>query len=404
GECLGISLKNISAKPICVKIPAGWTFVSDDSTVQDLIIVKEELITLKGGETKTEKLFTMCTQSYNHGPSRDEKFSLGKFAEENLLKVAQFISSSKKLSTTAQCAVWAVANGNPIEEVYGEDTTEVRGLANLLSDILHIPVSSFIYTPRPHYLTNINTSFEWRTDEPLQKASLRLYDSTGTVIRTYFQDKDFEEGFHQKKFGLFHTQHPSSRFTLRLEADGKVIAQRIVNKEDSTTGLKRYDSNVLMRFKSLAAQNCRVAVYDEEGDLYFPVFKDKKYEAANYNTTVAVGVDLPKDKNYYVRIVNEGGKLVAEQKLGDKAQTEVFPPEKINVVWEYELTETIRGGKICAINEAGEEVKVYAENATLHPGKKNYTCTFTHTSGPKAHFKLVIKDAAGDIVKERVIK
>lgn len=404
GDCLGISLKNVGTTNLTVKIPAGWTFVSDDSSVQDLIIVKEELITLKVGEAKNEKLSTMCTQSYNHAPSKDEKFSLGGWANDKLKQVAEYLSQTKYQSTTSQCAVWAVANGNPISEVYGQDTAEVKGLARLLSGILGVPVTSFNYTPTPHYLTDINSSFEWRTDAPIKKASLKIYDTLGNVIRTCFQDKDFEAGFHQRKFGLFHTQHPSTNFIIRLESEGKIIEQRWVTKNDSTLPLKRFDSNVLMRFKSDKEQAAKVALYDKNGDLYFPIFDNQAYKVAAYNTTVKVGVDLPLDKEYVVKIIGENGKIIAEQPLNEKPQVEVFPAEKLSGVWDYELTETVRGGKICVLNEAGEEVKVYAENAVLHPGKKQYAYTFTHTAGPKAHFKLVLKNAEGEIVRTKVLK
>lgn len=404
GKTIGLEVKNISASPINLSIAPGRVFVSEDTTVQDLMIIKLEMMALAPGAVGKCDLMTVCTQVHNRAPSKDEKFNIGKITNSPIKRLAELFSEKKYYTSTGQSAVWAVADNTPIEEIYGDDMEIMKAIANVVGEIKGVPISRFILTPKVHSLTSINTSFEWRLDNPLHNASLEIIDSTGNVIRKCFEGKKFEAGFNQWKFGLFHTQHPNSKFQVILRENGEIVAKRTVLKTDSVLELKNLNSNTLIRFNTNQTEVARVAVYDENGDLYFPIFDNKEFPKAYYNSTIQVKVDLPKDKKYKVKITNNEGKLLAEQAINESTTTKLYPAEKLSGTWSYTITTPLKGAKMVALNEAGEIVKTYFENSTLNPGNKSMNYSFTHTSGPNAHFKMALMDSEGKIVLEHKIK
>lgn len=404
GNTIALEVKNISASPLTVQVAPGRVFVSEDTTVQDLIIIKMEAMAIAPGSVGKFELMTMCTQAHNRGPQKGEKFNIGKITDKPIKRLAELFSERKIYTSTGQSAVWAVADNTPIEEIYGDNMDDMKAIAAVVGEIKGIPISRFTLTPKVHSITSINTSFEWRLDNALKNASLEIVDSAGNIIRKCFSNRKFEAGFNQWKFGLFHTQAPNSRFKAVLRENGEIVAERTVLKTDTVLELKNLNSNTVIRFATDKDEVGSVAVYDENDDLYFPIFEEKPFPKAHYNSTVQVKVDLPKEKKYKVKIINKEGKLLGEQPINEATTTKIYPPEKLSGVWNYTITTPLKGAKMVALNEVGEIVKVYFENSTLNPGSKNITYSFTHTNGPNAHFKMVLLDGEGKTVLEHKIK
>ncbi len=49
GDCLRVDVHNASSTAISTSIPPGWIFVSESNSVQDLLVVREEVLALQPG-------------------------------------------------------------------------------------------------------------------------------------------------------------------------------------------------------------------------------------------------------------------------------------------------------------------------------------------------------------------
>lgn len=216
GQCIKLAIKNDTDQVLSLEVPPGQMFPSEDSSVQDLITTAPLYVALEPRGVKNADLFTMCTQSYNMVPSEGERFSFGPMAEGFLLALAEKIAKGNYQNSTAQSAVWAVANRNPISDIYGADTAMVRDVATVVSEAWGIPVSQFDLQPRAHHITSINTSIEGLVNKHIREAKLAIYDKEGNIVRQYFEGKHFEPGFMQYRIGVNHTLGDSAELYLRL--------------------------------------------------------------------------------------------------------------------------------------------------------------------------------------------
>lgn len=404
GKCIRLGIKNLGQQPMSVAIPEGWVFVSDDTMVQDLIVTEPLIVALKPNEIQYAEVNTMCTQHHNASPSRRENFSLGKKAEGNLLKLAQYIAKNKFLSSTAQSAVWAVADGQKsLDEIYGENVEEVKGIATMVSEMMQIPMPAVIL-PRKHHITNISTSLEWRTDTDLPSATLAVYDESGNLQRSYFENKNFTAGYQQWKFGFFHTDTDSTKqFFVRLSNDGEVIAQRWINPQDTVLELHYFDTQTLLHFDNPEEKVADVAIYDEKGDLNFPLTADLLIQKGHHNKTFIIGKRLPIEKNYILKIKDKSGKVIAEKAVNPNEKAQKYDLITISKAFNYKIDKEITGASLFIVNESDEMCMSLYKNSHLYPGNKTYTYTFKHFMGPKMKFRMRLTDGAGNIIIEQAI-
>ena len=107
--CMKISLKNVSRESYSVTIEAGRRLNSLDDQYQDILIVKEEVLLLKEGESKVIPVKGYCCQAGNRCPKPEIKYSINKLADSSLVKVAQLLSGNEFDTGAEQDAVWAVS-------------------------------------------------------------------------------------------------------------------------------------------------------------------------------------------------------------------------------------------------------------------------------------------------------
>ncbi len=150
GNCVEASLENNTGNWIYVWIEAGRRLVADDSTKQDIFIVKDNKIKLGPWAKLKTKVFGFCCQSSDGAPKTKMKFNVGYMAPADWVRLAQFLSTSNFENNTLQAAVWCISNNHSISSVYGEPEALVKALKDTLGSIKKIPV--------PWYTTTYETS------------------------------------------------------------------------------------------------------------------------------------------------------------------------------------------------------------------------------------------------------
>lgn len=403
GPMLKIWFKNVSGRALSLEVSPGQQFASDDTAIQDLIVTAPLMVALEANETEAHDLYTMCTQSYNMSPYRGATYRSGGRAEGALGELAQKIADGNYQNSTAQSAVWAVANGRGHRAVYGEDTNMVRDLAETVGEANGVDLSQFDLAPRRHHITNINTSFTQLLDRHLKEASLRLYDPEGELMWAYFSGKNLEKGFYQCDIGINHTLDSAAELSLQLWEGEELVAERTVLASDTLAPRQRYHSEALLTYELPRDAKVDVGVYDAEGQLYFLLAEDYFMRRGAHRSQHIVGVDLPPEQDFYVGVKLDGELLVREY-LDPNAE-EPLRQARRNVSEEavVKLEEVVLDGTIGVYDAQGRLLQQLYKVSRLNPGKRTIRYQFSHFEGPGAVFYFRVIDGDGKVHFEQKI-
>lgn len=412
GEKIELTLTSRVRKPLRVRVPAGWVFVSDDSLEQNLMVLREQMIALRPGAPTTTRLYTACTQSSNASPGLRSAFLIGALAEDALLRLAQFLNENEYWdSGLAQRTVWNFANRSEggLRRLSGSDTTMLHQLADLTAEVFGIPRDQIAInkTPKPIKISSINTSVDRLLTQPLRKASLKAYDSAGNVVETYFTDIYLERGYFHYRFGLNHTRGDSTRFMIRLTDGERLIEEREISIQDTVAKVHRMKSG-LVDFHYFIKDDHRanLGVYDSLGNLYYLIRKNHFFRGGNHHTQLRLTTYLPKRDDYVVRI-QSGDKVLSEQALNpnERPKAKRYPRRVERGVMNFKIEKTLKNVRVVVYDESGKVVRELYHNSTFGHGYKRVNYAFFHWQGPKAKFYIRFEDQnTEEVLLEKCIR
>ena len=403
GECLTLAVKNLSGKKFDLEIPAGWIFASKDSNVQDLMVTAPQILAMNPRQVQRRNLFTMCTQSGNMGPRKGEKYLAGNLAEEDLLKLARKIAEGNYQNSTSQSAVWAVANGESVSQIYGVDTTMVRDIAGTVSEITGTPIEAFFLEPRVHHITSIRTSLEGLLKDYYESTTLELLDPSGEVIRTYFTNKKQEPGFFWHPLGASHTLGDSVELTVRLRSGEQTLIEKQISMGDSLSPIAPFHQQAVIIYEMEAMKSARVGVYDEDDQLYFLVMENYRLRPGLNRSTFIAQTQLPPDQKYFMKIKVDG-ETIGEQYLDPEAPEPVlYDKRSVRGVFRFEQKEPLEDVRLAIYDSEGRLKRVMFDIHRLNPGRKQYNYSFEHRDGPEAKFYIRLTDQSGRVLREKCV-
>ncbi|MCC6372674.1 MAG: hypothetical protein IT236_16845, partial [Bacteroidia bacterium] len=135
GYCVNMDLKNLSKDSLIIEVEAGRRLNSLDDKVQDILIVKEEFISLRNLEEKNFKIKGYCCQASNSAPPANAKYDVNKMADSNLVKLARFLNAGKFNNDTEQQAIWALSDKKPTATISGINDTLLLPLKQLVCNM-----------------------------------------------------------------------------------------------------------------------------------------------------------------------------------------------------------------------------------------------------------------------------
>lgn len=227
-KSLKIRFLNLTKKNLEIKIPAGQIFHSQDSSLQDLIIVKGKVLALEKQQKRLSKFHGLCIQASNGSPRMGSIFNLGSLATGSLLKVAEFIFHNGLFEDdSAQSAIWAVTDGHRLEYINHPKLAEFT--ANLLGKELPkytiIQHNQAVAPGQPAFQyapAKIEGVFEYYLGRD-ERVNFGLYNSEGTLIRSFFEDKAQLKGYWKFTFDCEISRLPKGKYSVRLTNENTEI-------------------------------------------------------------------------------------------------------------------------------------------------------------------------------------
>ena len=223
---------NKKNKEIKIKVENGRTFISKDSTFQNLIITEEKIISLKPNQKKTYIFHAMCIESSDKAPDENVLYAEGPMANENLCKMTRFIEENKYFNSTAQSAVWSFTNNKSLDLIIGLDEENSYNIAKRAAEILGKPVPA---KPSPDdYIRNLHCTkfkrtiqgyveYEFSTTE---KITIAMFDKNNILVRELYQNNAEKPGPHKQMFQFDGTVYTDKYYYIMLLAGDKVFYKR----------------------------------------------------------------------------------------------------------------------------------------------------------------------------------
>lgn len=403
GKCLEIIIKNTSSQIVSLEIPAGQIFASEDSNIQDLVITQGQTLALSPNTQKRKQLYTMCTQAKNAAPSKGEIYSLGEMAKPSLFKLVSRIDQGNYQNSSAQSAVWAISDREDIRNVYGEDTSMVRNLAEVISEERNIDIASFDLRPRRHHITSIKSSMELLLKEDLEQAKLILVDQEGNTIRRYFEDRFYERGFHQWKVGASHTLGDSAELYLRLFEGERLVSEKKVLVSDSITTMREFHSEAVLSYEASLDLRADIGVYDAQNQLHFLIKADHPIKKGFHRGRYIAKCLLPPDQEFFIKVISEGKVLAQEIAKENTPAPTIYPKKNVMGVYRMNPKEALDDVSIGVYDAEGRLKKVLYKISHLNPGQRHLKYSFSHRDGPEADFYIRLVSQSGEILHEEKV-
>ncbi len=224
---LKATFENIYKRDLEMVVPAGYLFYASDSTYQDLMVVRDRLVTIEKGARKSASLHTLCIRANRASPLAGIAFSSAGMATGALMQVAQFIhAQGLHESNAAQHAVWAVSNNHGLEGIGHPD------LLKFTADLLGKPIPTYnieyAEETRPgetafqNEPVAVSGTFEYENSADII-ATFAVYNEAGERVFTFFENEVRKPGKHRFKFNFKTNRLPHGLYHTRLtDSTGKI--------------------------------------------------------------------------------------------------------------------------------------------------------------------------------------
>jgi len=233
GSCIKLEAWNRSAEPLNVTIPSGWRFPSSDSTLQDMLVVGDQVLALAPGIRTSLACRAFCCEATRGSPNAGAAFEQGAMADERLVKLAQHLAASGYPDDAAQQAVWAVSDGSPISGIDAGEGAVTLGLRQFVAGLTGRPVPWYTtrfgearqdraFNPDPIHVTG-SLEFQQRHAGVL---SIVVKDAVGRTIRVIDEGRDLRQGRYTIDVELTVQDWAKGRYSIWFASDGVLLKRQ----------------------------------------------------------------------------------------------------------------------------------------------------------------------------------
>lgn len=153
-ECMQMNVQNLVEDSLVILVEAGRRLNSLKESDQDILILRQEIITLGKLEDKWFKVRGFCCQHKNHSPGKEALYDVGAMADSNLVILARFIDSRKFETHATQMAVWALSDKDETSKIASKTDTTLDALRVLVATLKGEPVPWYSVYSKTHVFSS----------------------------------------------------------------------------------------------------------------------------------------------------------------------------------------------------------------------------------------------------------
>lgn len=234
GPCMAMEVVNITADNLLLNLEYGYKLVPDDTTTQTMMVTQTLMVNLAPKQKKNYRIYAMCTEAHDGGPSSGESFKLGKRFSGNLLSLAELINRKRYQTDAAQQAVWCLTNGYDLSGIYSDDTTQMYDLRRLVAKLKGLPLSGVyeqgnnsgsVYTPPAPRVVRTRMIYSGSLSYSVSrtaKVMIALFDEDNHMKKVYVNNESQREGQYTYNYELSSDEMDNKKHYLRMFRDGRL--------------------------------------------------------------------------------------------------------------------------------------------------------------------------------------
>jgi len=241
GDCITIKIENLSSKDTLIRIEPGRRLVSIDSTIQDILIIKELLLQLKGGETIYADIFGFCCQSSNGGPYSKAKYNVGFMEDSTMIELAEFFNVHIYPNSVMQSAVWCLSNDHSINSINGSEVDDKLKMAKLYRLLAkakgieytypwyaysYVQDTSVVFTNEPEILFG---EIEYTLDHQ-SSVDINIRDENNFLVGSIMTEQPQDRNKYTYKFKYNVRSLKKGKYFLRVYADNQLKLEKVFKK------------------------------------------------------------------------------------------------------------------------------------------------------------------------------
>lgn len=229
GPCLAMTLVNKSGTNLKLQMDYGFKLVPGDSSYQTMLLTRAFTANLSAGQKKDYRLYAMCSEAHDKGPSPIAAFSIGARATGYLLGLSELIHRKNYQTDAAQNAVWCLTDNYDLHSIYSDDTTMMYDLRRFVAKAKGLSLSKIyevsttnpapVYTTRTIYSGSIGYSIAGM--RPV-KVMIALFDEDNHMKTIYVNNELQREGIYNYSYRVSSEEMNDKKHYVRLFRDGKL--------------------------------------------------------------------------------------------------------------------------------------------------------------------------------------
>jgi hypothetical protein len=232
GECIELNIASLSPKDTIIRIEPGRRLVARDSSLQDILIIKEIQLFLASGEKKQVNIFGFCCQATDHAPGSSDAFDVGFMTDSSFILLSEFLGKTNLPLNVMQSAVWVLSNNHSLNSISNDnenDKPKMKELFQLLAKIKKVKYefpwyslkykqdTAQLFSNRP---VKMFGEFEYTINNP-SSVDLVICTSKNLFVKNIFAGKPHDPDNYVQRFSFDVSAWPKGKYYMILYIDNQ---------------------------------------------------------------------------------------------------------------------------------------------------------------------------------------
>lgn len=226
GECLQATVTNVGKRTLRIVLEPGMVFQSQDTMLQDLLVVDKEEYLLAANQKRNFKLVSYCCEMHRGGPGAGAVFQLVSQPNDKLGQVARYLYQNYlNKNPMAQQAVWSVSDNADLSAVWDRNQPDKsKKLIEFLAQLTGRPVPWYRaeyakaapgpqMAQRPMMMIEADWEFTLPENDSL---TLAVFNAEGQQVDVLMTDKLYSSGIYTFTFSYKTNRLPKGVYWFRM--------------------------------------------------------------------------------------------------------------------------------------------------------------------------------------------
>lgn len=228
-NCLKFEIKNLTKDTLNILIEQGRRFVSNDSGIQDILLVKKQELTSPPESKIIQTGYGFCCEASMKSPQVNSLFNIGYLVPEQWNKVLDLINQFEFETHSIQSAVWVLSDNHSLASVYAENQEKTQNLRHILAKVkgIEIPWYSVSYQQDTSMVFSDKHLKVWGSFDYHIKhnsiISINVRSKNGQVMKTLVKEMLINPGDYIYKLDLKVSNWPKGEYEINVFEDEAIL-------------------------------------------------------------------------------------------------------------------------------------------------------------------------------------